>query len=389
MSAPVPPRGPLTGVRVVELVGVGPGPFAAMLMADLGADVISIDRSVAVDLGIVGDPTADVVRRGRPAVLADLKHPDAIGLVLDLVARADALIEGFRPGVLERLGLGPEPCLARNPRLAYGRLTGWGQTGTAVTRAGHDLNYIGITGALDRIGPAGGPPVMPLNLLGDYAGGSLYLVIGLLSAILHARSSGVGQVVDAAMVDGTAHLMSLFYGLASVGGHTGPRGTNDLDGGRPWYQVYRCADDKYVTFAPIEARFRSVFCEAVGWPPDALHVPGVEAEAAASARLTALFLEKPRDEWVRLLGSLDACVAPVLSTAEAPVHPFNTARGVFATVAGRAQPVAAPRFSATPASPTATVPVPGEGFERALGDWGIDEHRIRALVTSGALVPRR
>jgi alpha-methylacyl-CoA racemase len=382
-------RGPLAGIRVVELVGIGPAPFAAMMLADLGATVISIDRTVASDLGVRMDPSADIVRRGRPAILANLKHQGAVALVLDMVERADALIEGFRPGVMERLGLGPEPCLARNPRLAYGRVTGWGQTGPAAQRAGHDLNYIGLTGALDSIGPAGGPPVMPLNLLGDYAGGSLYLLVGILATIINARVSGTGQVVDAAMVDGAANLMTIFYGLQAAGQHNGPRGTNELDGGKPWYRVYRCADGKYLSFAALEKKFRSIFCVAIGWPADALDVSGAAAEAAMGQRLEALFLEKGRDEWCRLLGSVDACVAPVLSTCEAPVHQWNAERGVFVTVDDVVQPAPAPRFSVTPAAPPATVPSPGDGFEAALAEWGIGRDRIDGLIRTGALVATR
>lgn len=230
---------------------------------------------------------------------------------------------------------------------------------------------------------------MPLNLLGDYAGGSLYLLVGILAAIIQARASGVGQVVDASIVDGTANLMSLFYGLAATGQHNGPRGTNDLDGGKPWYRVYRCADGKYLSFAALEKKFRAIFCEAVGWPANALDVSGTEPEAAAGKRLEALFLEKGRDEWCRLLGSVDACVAPVLSTSEAPDHRWNAEREVFATVDGVVQPAAAPRFSATPAAPPAAVRPPGDGLEAALADWGVGRDRVEKLAGSGALVRKR
>jgi alpha-methylacyl-CoA racemase len=293
--------GPLAGIRIVEMAGIGPGPMAAMLLADMGAEVICVDRPEVGDLGIHKPDRYDLTRRGRRSLAVDIKAPGGVELVLDLVGSADALIEGFRPGAMERMGLSPEVCLARNPRLVYGRMTGWGQTGPLAQRAGHDINYISLTGALDAIGQAGGPPVPPLNLVGDFGGGALYLVVGVLGALIEAGRSGKGQVVDAAMIDGAASLMTYFYGLHGAGMHNAPRGCNLLDSGAPHYGTYRCADGKYLAIGPIEKRFREMFLQRIGLDPTS--VPDA-ADRGNWAALKPVLAEKlatrSRDEWVAL-----------------------------------------------------------------------------------------
>lgn len=383
--------GPLRGIRIVEMVGIGPAPFAAMILADLGAEIIRIDRPAPSGNGIPRAPRFDLVARGRRAVALDLKRPEGVACVLDLVESADALIEGFRPGVMERLGLGPEPCRARNPRLVYGRLTGWGQDGPLAQSAGHDLNYLALTGVLDMIGREGGPPVPPLNLVADYAGGSLMLVAGLLAALVNAQRTGEGQVVDAAMVDGVALLGTAMTGLRAAGLHDGPRGTNILDGGAPYYDVYPCADGKYLSVAPIEARFRAVFLEGLGFDPAGF--PDMDDKSVwpdARRLIGARLAERPRDEWCAIFEGREACVAPVLTPGEARGHPHNAARGTHVSIGGIVQPAPAPRFERTP-PPLPEPPEDQPGIDGAalLKEWGVEAARVESLIESGALGAQR
>nr|WP_314075416.1 CaiB/BaiF CoA-transferase family protein [uncultured Roseococcus sp.] len=340
--------GPLAGIKVLELAGIGPAPMCAMVLADLGATVLRIDRPEPAELGVQRPLKYNLVLRGRSSIALDLKQPAARDLVLRLVERADALIEGFRPGVTERLGLGPADCLSRNPRLVYGRMTGWGQEGPLAQAAGHDLNYIALTGALDSMGRAGQPPTPPLNLVGDYAGGSLYLAVGILAAIISARASGQGQVVDAAIVDGTAHLMTAFHGLLAAGMWNTERGTNLLESGAPFYDCYECADGRWVSVAPIEPRFHSELLRRLGidasdFPPQSDR----ERWPEARVRLVAAFRLRSRDEWCALLEGTDACFAPTLTIAAATRHPHMAARGTYVEIDGVVQPAPTPRFSVT------------------------------------------
>ena len=375
--------GPLAGVRIVEFVGVGPGPLAAMLMADLGAQVIRVDRTEPSGLGIERPPQFDLLLRGKRTLRLDLKQPAGLALARALVTRADGLVEGFRPGTMERLGLGPEPCLRDNPRLVYGRVTGFGQTGPLAQAAGHDLNYIALTGALHAIGREGQTPVPPLNLLGDYAGGSMFLVLGMLSAMLHARATGQGQVVDTAMTEGVNALMTPFHGLHAAGLHDGPRGTNLLDSGAPYYDVYRCADGEFVSIAPIEAKFRKVLVDKLREAgADVQGLPDFDDRARwpeLRQRFAAIFSQRTRADWCAVLEGTDACFAPVLSPREAASHPQQAQRQAFVAIDGVTQPAPAPRFSATPpARPTA----PGQDgdardWARA---WGLSDAQLAAAL---------
>ncbi|MEU5217558.1 CaiB/BaiF CoA-transferase family protein [Streptomyces sp. NPDC020807] len=363
-------NGPLAGIRVVELAGIGPGPFAAMLLADLGADVVRVDRPGGAGLGI--DPARDLTNRNKRSVLVDLKSEAGVATVLDLVDRADILVEGYRPGVAERLGVGPEACLARNPRLVYGRMTGWGQEGPLAATAGHDIGYIALTGALGMIGPdPEGPPTVPANLVGDYAGGSLYLVVGVLAALQHARAHGEGQVVDAAIVDGTAHLTTMIHGMLAAGGWQDRRGVNLLDGGCPFYGVYETSDGGHMAVGALEQRFYAEFARLLGlgeaqeargdlarWP---------ELRAAVAER----FRSRTREEWTAVFDGSDACVAPVLSLREAPDHPHLAARATFTEHDGLVQPAPAPRFSATPGTIRRGPALPGADTAEVADDWAV------------------
>jgi alpha-methylacyl-CoA racemase len=371
--------GPLAGFRIVEFAGIGPGPMAAMLFADLGASVIRLDRLSKSGLGIDMPTRFQLLSRARPSVAVDLKHPDGVALAVDLVANADALIEGFRPGTMEDLGLGPEVVLARNPRLVYGRMTGWGQSGPLSHAAGHDLNYLALTGALAAIGRFGSKPTPPLNLGADFGGGALYLAFGMACAMVEAQRSGKGQVVDAAMTEGAASLMTTFYGLYAAGLHKLERGTNLLDSGSAIYEVYECADGRYISIAPIELKFRKVLFELLGMPYTTDDGPAVRG------KLEEAFRTRTRDEWCSLLEGTDACFAPVLTMEEAPHHPHNVARGSFVEVEGVVQPGPAPRFSRTPAAHPTPPRALGEGTRSALADWGITEDRIEALFAAGVL----
>ncbi|MFF5979878.1 CaiB/BaiF CoA transferase family protein [Streptomyces olindensis] len=368
-TAGTPGHGPLTGVRVVELAGIGPGPFAAMLLADLGADVVRVDRPGGPGLAI--DPAYDVTNRNKRSVVVDLKSPDGPDQVLGLAARADVLIEGYRPGVAERLGVGPAPCRARNPRLVYGRMTGWGQDGPLAHRAGHDIAYIAPTGVLGMIGRPDEPPAVPANLLGDYAGGSLYLVVGVLAALHHARATGTGQVVDAAIVDGTAHLAAMIHGMLAAGGWQDRRGANLLDGGCPYYGTYETADGKYMAVGALEPRFYAEFLALLGVEDQAAARKDIARWGELRERVAARFKSRTRDEWTAVFDGSDACVAPVLSLREAPHHPHLAARGTFTDHDGLTQPAPAPRFSATPTSVRSGPARPGADTADVARDWDV------------------
>lgn len=368
-KGPRPGHGPLTGVRVVELAGIGPGPFAAMLLADLGADVVRVDRPGGAGLGI--DPAYDLTNRNKRSVLLDLKSGEGPARVLDLVERADILIEGYRPGVAERLGVGPDACLARNPKLVYGRMTGWGQDGPLADRAGHDIAYIALTGTLSMIGEPDEPPTVPANLVGDYAGGSLYLVVGVLAALQHARARDEGQVVDAAIVDGAAHLATMIHGMLAAGSWQDRRGANLLDGGCPFYGTYATSDGGHMAVGPLEGQFYAEFAGLLGIAdafPDRWDLARWDELRAA---VTERFLTRTRAEWTEVFAGTDACVAPVLSLTEAPHHPHLAARSTFVDHGGLTQPAPAPRFSATPVSVRRGPAQPGADTEAVAADWDV------------------
>ncbi len=360
--------GPLDGVRVLEFAGIGPAPFCAMLLSDMGAEVVRVDRP-----GARPGPGDAVLLRGRRMVALDLKEAADAGVALDLMARADAVIEGFRPGVMERLGLGPEPALVRNRALVYGRMTGWGQTGPLAHRAGHDINYLALSGALHAIGGAD-KPTPPLNLVADFGGGALYLAMGVLAALLHARTTGQGQVVDAAMTDGAASLMSLFYGMHAQGLWDDRRASNLLDGAAPFYDTYRCSDGLWLAVGSIEPAFYTQMLDFmdVADGEGALQRQFDRADwPARKAELAARFATRPRDAWVALMDTADTCVAPVLGLAEAPSHPHNVARGTFVEVGGVVQPAPAPRFSVSPSSVQGPSRPAGADNAQVLADWGL------------------
>ncbi|GAB1338887.1 CaiB/BaiF CoA-transferase family protein [Streptomyces sp. E-15] len=373
-TAGTPPAGagPLAGVRVVELAGIGPGPFAAMLLADLGADVVRVDRPGGPGLGL--DPAHDVTNRNKRSVVVDLKAPDGPARVLDLAERADILIEGYRPGVAERLGVGPADCHARNPRLVYGRMTGWGQAGPLAQRAGHDIAYIALTGTLGMIGRPGEPPAVPANLLGDYAGGSLYLVVGVLAALHHARATGTGQVVDAAIVDGTAHLSTMIHAMLAAGGWQDRRAANLLDGGCPYYGTYETADGRHMAVGALEGKFFAEFLHLLGLDDLAPARTDLTRWDELRERIATAFKSRTRDEWTAVFEGSDACVAPVLSLREAPDHPHLAARGTFTEHGGITQPAPAPRFSATPTAVRTGPARPGADTAAVARDWGLPAH---------------
>jgi alpha-methylacyl-CoA racemase len=375
--------GPLSGFRIVEIAGIGPAPMCAMLLADLGATVLRVERMQASGLGIDKPGRFEIMNRSRHAIAVDLKSSQGVETILRLVAGADAFIEGFRPGVTERLGIGPEDCLARNPRLVYGRMTGWGQTGPLAQAAGHDLNYIALTGVLHAIGRAGGKPTPPLNLVGDFGGGALYLALGIACGLLEAQRSGKGQVVDAAMTDGTASLMTMFFGMRAAGQWTVERGANILDSGAFFYEVYECADGRHVAVAPIEDKFLAELYRLLELDPaDFPAKLNAKGWPAAKEKLAAVFRTRTQAEWCRLLEGSDACFAPVLSLDEAPDHPHNKARGTFVTIDGIVQPAPAPRFSRTP---SATPTPPEVANAEVLREWGFGDDEIAALREAGAL----
>jgi alpha-methylacyl-CoA racemase len=373
--------GPLKGVRVVEIAGIGPGPHAATLLADLGADVVRVERPG----GTVSPGTrhTDLLTRGRPSVALDLKQPAAVEAVLTLVQDADLLVEGMRPGAMERLGLGPDDCLARNPRLVYGRMTGWGQDGPLALTAGHDLNYVSVAGALHGLGQDVDRPQFPTNLVGDFGGGSTYLVIGLLAALLESRTSGRGQVVDAAIVDGTAHLSAMFASMLASGFAQERRAANLLDGGVPYYDLYETADGRHMSVGPLEPKFYAVLVEKL----DLVDAPDRDDPArwpVLRELLTRRFLERTQAEWTEVFDGTDACVAPVLPLTEAAEHPHLRSRGTYVDRGGVLQPAPAPRFSRTEATLTTGPSVPGGDTREALTAWGVDD--VEALIASGAAV---
>jgi alpha-methylacyl-CoA racemase len=378
--------GPLQELRVIELAGVGPGPMCCMLLADLGADVVRIDRLDPSGLGVAMPPAFDVNARSRRSAAIDLKRPAGREAVLRLVERADVLVEGFRPGVAEKLRLGPADCHARQPGLVYGRMTGFGQQGPLAQAAGHDLNYLALSGMLHAIGPAGGAPVPPLNLVADYGGGALYLAFGVLAALVERQRSGRGQVVDAAMVDGAASLGSIFYGLAAAGQWSAERGANLLDGGAPFYAAYETADGRWVSLAPLEPKFFAELAARIGLDErfvkrqyDQRLWPEMREAIAAAIRT------RTRDEWCTALEGSDACFAPVLSFDEAPQHAHARARGAFVEVGGIVQPGPAPRFGRTPAGPPRPPPQVGEHTDEVLAEAGFDAGALAALRAEGAI----
>jgi len=374
------PAGPLAGLKILEMVGIGPGPFCAMVLSDAGAEVVRVHaRDAKSDIPFVNSKF-DVLARGRRSIGIDLKNPEGRALLLDLVESADGLIEGFRPGVMERLGVGPQECLARNERLVFGRMTGWGQDGPLKDRAGHDIDYLALTGLLGAIGEKGRPPAVPLNLVGDFGGGGLMLAFGMVSAILAARQSGKGQVVDAAMTDGAALLGAMIYGLRAGGGWQNERSANLLDGGAHFYGTYLCADGKAIAVGAIEPKFYRIFLERLGLDADEY---GPQADMrrwpALKEKLAEIFSEKPREHWAELFSDSDACVAPVLDLDEAMEHPHNVARGTFVEVDGVRQPGPAPRFSGTPAKTPSGPSRPGADTDAVLAEWGVPAERIAEL----------
>jgi alpha-methylacyl-CoA racemase len=378
--------GPLAGLKVIEIAGIGPGPFCGMMLADMGADVVRVDRAQNVQGGDPALPPGDLLNRGRRSIGVDLKNPEGVGVVLDLVAGADVLIEGFRPGVAERLGIGPAECHARNPRLVYGRMTGWGQSGPYGPMAGHDINYIALAGALEPIGRAGEPPLPPINLVGDFGGGGMLLAFGVLAGVFEAQRSGQGQVIDAAMVDGAAALMTMTHSFRAMGMWTDERGTNMLDTGAHFYEVYETSDGKYMSVGSIEPQFYDALLAGLGldikdlpWQHDRAQWP------ALKERFAAIFKTRTRDEWDATFAGTDACVAPVLTIPEAVAHPHNVERGTFTEVAGVTQPAPAPRFDRT--APEIALPPPhaGQHTDEILRDFGVEDDRIAKLHDLGAV----
>jgi alpha-methylacyl-CoA racemase len=376
--------GPLSGVRVLEFEAIGPGPFCGMMIADMGADVLLVDRPTDPGLGLDRERRTDVMLRGRRSVTLDLKSKDGVAAALALAQKADALIEGFRPGVMERLGLGPDVLLARNPRLVYGRMTGWGQEGPLAPRAGHDINYIALTGILDAIGRAGGPPAPPLNLVGDFGGGGMLLAFGIACALVEARSSGRGQVVDAAMVDGASVLSAMFAGMLAAKQWGEPRGRNVLDSGAPWYDAYETGDGRFVAIGAIEPKFYAELLDRLGLAGEALPKQHDRAGwPVLRERFAQAFRSRTRDEWCRVFEGSDACFAPVLTFAEARGHPHIAGRRGYLDVGGVPQPAPAPRFGRTPGEVRRAPPERGALGREALADWGFSPAEIERLATLG------
>jgi alpha-methylacyl-CoA racemase len=374
--------GALTGIRVIEMAGIGPGPFCAMMLSDMGAEVIRIDR---LSQSGTGDRKV-VLNRGRRSLAMDLKNPDAVEALLRLVEKADVLIEGFRPGVMERLGLGPDTCLDHNEKLIFGRMTGWGQTGPLAQAAGHDINYISIAGAIGAMGYADRPPAPPLNLVGDFGGGAMYLLSGILAALVERSASGTGQVIDAAMTDGTASLLSPFYGLLAMNTWTTDRESNKLDGGAHYYGSYECSDDKYISIGSIEPQFYALLLEKAGLDDPAFLEQNDKAGwPALKQKLIVVFKTKTRQQWCDLMEGTDICFAPVLDLAEAPNHPHNKARETFVEVEGIVQPAPAPRFSRTKSAIQSPAALVGEHSEAILSDWGFSPTEIENLRVKSAI----
>ena len=385
-------RGPLAGYKIIEIAGIGPGPFAAMMLSDMGAEVVRVERVQAVRDATSSNANWDVMQRGRKNIAIDLKQPDGVEALLQLVERADALIEGFRPGVMERLGVGPDICLARNKKLVFGRMTGWGQDGPYANSAGHDINYIALAGALAHFGRAGEAPVPPLNMVGDFGGGGMLLAYGVVCALLDAQKSGAGQVVDAAMVDGSAILMSMFWGFKNIGMHDeNARGTNMLDTGAHFYDVYKCSDGKYVSIGSIEPQFYAQLLQLTGLASDAEFANQQDRTMwpKLKKRLTEVFVTKSQAQWCQIMEGTDVCFAPVLTMSEAAKHPHNVARETFIEIDGVVQPAPAPRFSRTNGAVSHGPVAAGENTREVLQSWGVknvDDLIARGVVKQSASV---
>jgi alpha-methylacyl-CoA racemase len=378
--------GPLAGVKIVELAGIGPGPFAGMLLSDMGADIVRVDRAQQVNPATFDKPNLEPLYRGRRSIGVDLKNPDGVELVLRLVEQADALFEGFRPGVTERLGLGPDTCLARNPKLVYGRMTGWGQDGPMAQAAGHDINYIALAGALAHFGRAGGKPTQPINLVGDFGGGGMFMAFGLVCGIVEARASGKGQVIDVAMVDGSAILMSMMWGLKKIGFWDEQLGVNVLDTGAPFYDTYETSDGKFISLGSLEPQFYAELINRLGLADEDLPAQMDRGGwDVLREKFTALFKSKTRDQWDEILRGSDACYAPVLTMSEATNDEHIKARKTVIELDGVAQPAPAPRFSRTEAEVTRPAPWAGQHTDEALRDWGVSEGELTKLRESGAV----
>ncbi len=378
--------GPLEGLKIIELAGIGPGPFCAMLLADMGAEVLRIDRTAEADLGVATERRFAVLNRSRRSIAVDLKNPEGVATVLRLVENADALIEGFRPGVTERLGLGPEVCLERNPRLVYGRMTGFGQDGTVAHAAGHDINYIALSGTLDAIGQSGGPPTPPLNLVGDFGGGGMFLAFGVVAALLETRQSGEGQVIDCAMTEGAAYLATSAYGWQASGFWSPERGSNIVDTGAHFYNTYETKDGKYVSIGSIERKFYRELLEKTGLDNEDLPEQMDRASwPAMKTRMAEIFKSKTRDEWCEIMEGSDICFAPVLNFAEVGEHAHNQARQSFIEVEGVLQPAPTPRFSRTKPEVQRPPAGPGDNTRESLSDWGFGADEIAALEAAQAV----
>ena len=377
--------GPLQGKKIIEIAGIGPGPFCAMVLSDLGAEVIRVDRVSAVPDEFPQNPSFDLLNRGRKSVAFDLKNPEGVKSLLRLVEDADAMIEGFRPGVAERLGIGPEECLQRNPKLIYGRMTGWGQDGPYANMAGHDINYIALSGVLGTIGRQGEAPVPPINLVGDFGGGGMLLALGICAALVEVSNSNKGQVVDAAMTDGSALLATMIHSFIAMG-IWGERGTNMLDTGAPFYDVYECADGEYISLGSIESQFYAELLRITGLDQEELPKQMDRSQwPLMKEKIARTIQEKTRDQWVELMEGTDVCFAPVLSPSEAFVHPHNVERGTFVEVAGIQQPAPAPRFSRTPGVIDGPPPHPGEHTTEILSNWGFSKGEIENLRAMNAI----
>ena len=385
MSDTKKPSGPLTGVKVVELSGIGPAPLCCALLSDMGADIIRVDRNTDPGLGIGRPNETDVTRRGRASVSVDLKNPDGVETVMRLIEQAEAVIDPFRPGVTEKLGLGPEDCFKRNKKVIYGRMTGWGQEGALAHAAGHDLNYLAVTGVLNAIGPKE-MPVPPLNVVADMGGGAMFLAVGILAGIINARVTGEGQVVDAAMTEGSAFLGMGMWGLAAAGNWVNERASNFTDGGSHFYRCYKTKDEKFVSIASIEAKFYAILLDKIGLDPADLP-PQMDRGTwpDMAKKLEGIFAQKTRDEWCEIMEGTDICFAPVLDYAEAPNHPHNKDRGSYVEVAGVMQPGPAPRFSRTVSQVQCQPPLIGENTEEGLRDWGFSEDEVETLLAKGAV----
>lgn len=380
--------GPLAGYRIVEIAGIGPGPFAGMMLADMGAEIIRVERTQAVRGPAPDEPHYDVLLRGRRNIAIDLKNPDGLETLLALIEHADALIEGFRPGVMERLGVGPDICLQRNPKLVFGRMTGWGQQGPYSAAAGHDINYIALAGALAHFARAGEAPMPPLNMVGDFGGGGMFLAFGVVCALLEAQKSGKGQVIDAAMVDGVAVLMSMFWAFSQAGHFNENKpGTNLLDTGAHFYDVYQCADGKYVSIGSIEPQFYALLLEKTGLTNDPAFAKQMDSSQwpALKVRFAEVMRTKTSGEWCALMEGTDICFAPVLTMSQAAQHPHNVQRQTFIEISGVTQPAPAPRFSRTPSAVPTPPAHPGQHSREILLDWGFGAPAIESLLASGAV----